>query len=378
MKICFWGDIAGALKGKTNGGGQIQIALLAKALAASGNEVVVLDNEARQAFVTDDGVCVLPIPGWHRGVRMIRTFTHKLPGLYSALKEQHADIYYCRIRNYRHAFSYWAARKVNAKFILGLASDLDIMDFRSRWKYLYTKNSKELWSIFDGLVTEFVYPFLLRKSDQIFVQHIGQRDLLLGKERESLLFPNLIDPEEIPGSLPLAGEEFVYVGRLDRRKGFHEFYQLVKSAPGHSFKVIGPPRHKQGHIMYEKFKLLPNVRLLGELSHRETLKEIANSVALISTSPMEGFPNIFLEAWACGVPVLSLYVDPGDVISKENLGIIAHGNLDLLLNGLDSFKESGRDKERLKAYVMKNHVLTKEKINEIDILFNKIAVKGYA
>ena len=33
MKICFWGDIAGALTGNTSGGGELQIALLAKALA---------------------------------------------------------------------------------------------------------------------------------------------------------------------------------------------------------------------------------------------------------------------------------------------------------------------------------------------------------
>ena len=34
MKICFWGDLVGALTGNTNGGGELQIALLAKALAS--------------------------------------------------------------------------------------------------------------------------------------------------------------------------------------------------------------------------------------------------------------------------------------------------------------------------------------------------------
>ena len=45
MKICFWGNIAGALKAKPDGGGELQIALLAKALAKAGHEVVVIDYE---------------------------------------------------------------------------------------------------------------------------------------------------------------------------------------------------------------------------------------------------------------------------------------------------------------------------------------------
>ena len=45
MKICFWGNIGRALKGRTSGGGELQIALLAKALAKGGHEVVLLDYE---------------------------------------------------------------------------------------------------------------------------------------------------------------------------------------------------------------------------------------------------------------------------------------------------------------------------------------------
>ena len=50
MKICFWGDVAGALRGKTSGGGELQIALMAKALRKSGNEVTVLDREIEEEF----------------------------------------------------------------------------------------------------------------------------------------------------------------------------------------------------------------------------------------------------------------------------------------------------------------------------------------
>ena len=55
---------------------------------------------------------------------------------------------------------------------------------------------------------------------------------------------------------------------------------------------------------------------------------------------MEGFPNIFIEAWACGVPVLSLHVDPGGVIKKEGLGEIADGNINTLVIGNGSISDT--------------------------------------
>ena len=129
MKICFWGNIAGALTGNTSGGGELQLALLAKALARSGHEVVIIDYNTTEDFITADGIKVFKIKGWNNGIRIIRTFTHRLPQLYWSLKAQKADVYYCRIRDFRHILAFWAARKVKAKFILGLASDLDAMTF---------------------------------------------------------------------------------------------------------------------------------------------------------------------------------------------------------------------------------------------------------
>jgi hypothetical protein len=137
MKICFWGGITNALTGNTDGGGELQIALLAKALAKSGHEVVVIDYKTKEDFVTQDGIKVFKIKGWNKGFRMIRYVTRRIPELYRSLKKQKADIYYCRIRDFRHILAYWAARKSNAKFILHMASDLDAMSFKERWKNYY-------------------------------------------------------------------------------------------------------------------------------------------------------------------------------------------------------------------------------------------------
>jgi glycosyltransferase involved in cell wall biosynthesis len=370
MKICFWGDIASALTGNTAGGGELQTALLAKALAKAGHEVVVIDYNVKESFVTHDGIKVFGIIGWNKGLKIIRSLTHRLPELYRSLKAQKADVYYCRIRDFRHILAYWAARKVKGKFILGLASDLDAMNFIMRLKYYHLVSSGSLWSFSSGMLIEIIYPFLIRKADLVLVQHEGQKAILAKKNIHCCVFPNLIEPNQPePASADLP-EHFIYVGSLDKRKGFGDFFNLVTRTPGYLYKVVGRPRDKTAHLHYGKLKSFKNVLLLGRLSHAETMFQIANSKALISTSPMEGFPNIFIEAWACGVPVLSLYVDPGDIIKREELGEVAHGNLDKLLLSIDTVQNANDFSKRAKLYVERNHLLNANKIKEISLLFS--------
>lgn len=372
MKVCFWGNIAGALNGNTDGGGELQLALLAKALARGGNEVVVIDYKTPEDFITADGIKVFRIKGWNDGIKVIRTFTHRLIRLYKSLKDQKADIYYCRIRDFRHIIAFWAARKVKARFVLGLASDLDAMNFWMRLKYNHLVSESGLWALSNGFLIEIVYPFLLRKADLVLAQHEGQKNILSKKNINSLVFPNLFDLPEVPFVSSQAKKDFVYVGWLDKRKGFTTFFEIIKKSSGHTFKVIGPPSDKTGVLYFEKLKSFPNVTLLGKLSHPETLCHIAHSKALISTSAMEGFPNIFIEAWACGIPVLSLFVDPGGIIEKEELGDVTHGNVEQLLMAMKDSDDFDRVADRARAYVENTHTLNAKKIKEVSSIFSGI------
>jgi len=376
MKICFWGNIAGALKGSTDGGAELQIALLAKALARAGHEVVILDFQAAEEFTTNEGVKVLRIKGWDNGLRFLRTFTHRLPGIYNGLKAQKADVYYCRIRDFRHILAYQAARRVKARFVIGMASDLDAMAFLSRLRHRKVSYSSGLWGLVNGLLIEIIYPYLLRNADLVLVQHEGQRKILDDRNISSIVFPNLVELSMVPTSNGIPEHDFVYVGELSQRKGLPEFFSIINKCPFYKFGVIGPPGDRSGHAFYNDLKSLHNVTLYGKLSHAEVLNQIINSKALISTSRMEGFPNIFIEAWACGIPVFSLYVDPGGVILREGLGMVANGDLCKMVEAMGSIENSGSFMQKAKSYVENHHELNEMKITEVDNLFTDLCKKG--
>jgi glycosyltransferase involved in cell wall biosynthesis len=376
MKICTWGDVASALEGKTSGGGELQIALLAKVLAKSGHEVVIIDLMTDKDYITEDGIKVVQIKGYHGGIRLFRFFTQRIPKLYENLKAQKADVYYSQIRDFRHILSLWAARKTKGIFVIQLASDLDALGLRKRLKHDYLTHFDGLYWFLNILLIELIFPLVVRKADMVLVQHEGQKQVLAKKGIKSIIFNNLIELNEIPNGPDPVRTDFSYVGALDKRKGFAEFHELAKRTPSSTFKVVGSPRDNTGYKYFEKLKSFKNVTLFGSLSHTETMKQIYNSKALISTSPMEGFPNIFIEAWACGLPVLSLSFDPGGVMKKENLGTVADGEIDKLISAMDSVENTEEFAKRAKDYVENNHIVNEAKVKEINDLFDKLLSLG--
>jgi hypothetical protein len=215
MKICTWGEVASALEGKTKGGGELQIALLAKALARAGHEVVNVDLSAKKNYITEDGVMIFPIEGYNDGIRFLRFFTHRLPKLYSSLKAQKADVYYCQIRDFRHLLAYWAAKKNKGIFVLQLASNLDAMGFSMKLKYDHLTSFGGVYWLLKVLLTEIIFPKLVRKADMVLVQHEEQRKILLDRGINSIIFNNIIELNGMPEVSNSERHDFSYVGSLN-------------------------------------------------------------------------------------------------------------------------------------------------------------------
>ena len=360
MRFCFFGNISAALKGRTPGGGELQIALLAKALALKGHEVVIVSPDSVENFTSPEGIQFISVPDWNKGLRVIRLFLYRIPRLKKVLIQQNADYYYVRLRSYMQIIPFWASKKVAGKFIIAAAHDFDVSSFSKKFKYNYKPKFNLFRFLTFDLPSDLVFKYLLNQADYILLQHSGQNTNLNSAKGKIALFPNIFDFSNItpePVENPIK-DYFVHPGALSILKGTQNLYKLINLLDKNILIVIvGQPTDKESEKLYTQLRKIKNVVLKGRLSHKDTIQLISNAKALINTSNFEGFPNIFLEAWASGVPVISLNVNPGNVLNKYNLGIYCEGNLNKMKKSIESFKNDGFNKEKLISYVSEFHNL---------------------
>lgn len=352
MKFCFYGSgIYDALIGNPPGGAELQVALIAKALSEKENQVTIIDNKGIGATTRVGNIAVFfTTKSRIIGLRLI---FEKIPNSFRYLIKAKADYYYVRGFSYLYLIAAFVAWQVNAKFILGLASDIDVLSFSKRFQYIYKiRTSVFNWLKYD-LPSSLAGAIILRKADFRLVQHSFQQKALFKRNLESVIFPNIILPVTIKQD-PIVSDCFVYVGSLNERKGLSELLLLIENCKGIKFKIVGQP---QGNFAIEKIKLFKNylnVQYIGQLPRELVLNEISTSKGLISFSKMEGFPNTFLEAWSFGIPVFSLWVDPGSVIEKFHLGQCFEGDIESMTAFLKSYILAGQS-EHIKKYVVQNH-----------------------
>jgi glycosyltransferase involved in cell wall biosynthesis len=83
-------------------------------------------------------------------------------------------------------------------------------------------------------------------------------------------------------------------------------------------------------VTEERARRLPNVEFLGFVPHEEIREQFLAADMLVSTSEpaREGFPNVFLQAWSAGLPVVTT-CDPDGIIASHGLGSACESTDDL-------------------------------------------------
>jgi glycosyltransferase involved in cell wall biosynthesis len=103
-----------------------------------------------------------------------------------------------------------------------------------------------------------------------------------------------------------------------------------------------------------------NLAFLGPKRAAEVTQLLIQSKLLVNTSTFEGFPNTMLEAWSVGVPVVSLNVDPGHVIQREQIGRVS-GTFENLCRDVEQIAHTSELNcamgEQGLAYVRQQHSL---------------------
>lgn len=165
------------------------------------------------------------------------------------------------------------------------------------------------------------------------------------------------------------------VGRLsqqERYKGFDEVIralpELRKTIPALKYVICGEgPDRPRLEALVEKFKVNDNVVFAGFIPEDQKADYYRIADAYVMPSSGEGFGIVFLEAMACGVPVMGSILDGGrEALLDGRLGVLVNPRVEAdvvdgirrtlartrgVPPGLDSFSNS-KFRERVSSIVM--------------------------
>ena len=161
----------------------------------------------------------------------------------------------------------------------------------------------------------------------------------------------------------------ISVGGLVERKGFHRVIEvlpgLLARHPRLLFLIVGgagPEGDYQATLnaRIQALGLGDRVRFLGQLAPDAlSLPLSAADVFTLATSN-EGWANVFLEAMACGLPVVTTDVGGNaEVVCEPELGtIVPFGSAEALASaldeGLDRSRRGAWDRSHIRAYAQEN------------------------
>jgi glycosyltransferase involved in cell wall biosynthesis len=161
------------------------------------------------------------------------------------------------------------------------------------------------------------------------------------------------------------GPVLVTVGALVERKGFHRVIELLprllEKHPGLVYLAIGGPGpegdwSEQLHEQVRRLGLESQVRFLGPVAPARLKEPLSAADLFVLATSNEGWANVFLEALACGLPVVTTDVGGNrEVICRDELGLVVpFGDAEALAGALEQALERSWNRDAIIAYAREN------------------------
>jgi glycosyltransferase involved in cell wall biosynthesis len=247
------------------------------------------------------------------------------PSLYRTLQKIDPCLIYQRVAcGYTGVCALYSRRR-GVPLVWHVAHDTDVMPENLDRSRNFVRLRLEKWAVEYGL----------RRATRIVAQTRRQSELLqrnYGRTADAVIFNFHPPPRETidkEGALTV-----VWIANLKPWKRPEVFVRLAQSFGGRGdvrFIMVGapaPPSDSQAALM-RSIDAAPNLQYVGRKSHEEVNELLARAHVFVNTSTHEGFPNTFVQAWQRDVAVVSLSVDPDEVLKREQVGIAAHTEQDL-------------------------------------------------
>ena len=166
-------------------------------------------------------------------------------------------------------------------------------------------------------------------------------------------------------NLPEGASVLVTVGALVERKGFHRVIELLPALrqrfPGLVYLVVGGPSPEgdmgaQLQRQVAELGLQDTVRFLGPLPPEALRVPLSAANVFVLATRNEGWANVFLEAMACGLPVVTTAVGGNaEVVCRPELGrVVPFGDAQALHAALEQALRQPWDAAEIRRYAAAN------------------------
>jgi len=302
MHVCFvapyaWPVLSRDPALKVVGGAEVQQVILARLLVRAGYRVsMVCCDYGQPSPVEVDGITVHKAFKPDAGVPLFRFLHPRLTGVWRAMRAADADVYYQRSSAMWTGVVAAFCRRYGRGSIYAGASDRDFVVGEEQIRF-----ARDRW----------IYRRGLAAVDAIVAQNKAQVETCRKYHgREAVLIQSCY---ELPTNNQRKEKNLIlWVGTIHDQKRPELLLEMARRLPHRRFAMIGgaSPRGERFQAGYyesirEQAAQLENVAFTGFLPLAEVEQWFDRARVLVSTSVFEGMPNVFLQAWARGVPIVS-------------------------------------------------------------------------
>lgn len=188
-----------------------------------------------------------------------------------------------------------------------------------------------------GKIAQRYYSKLVKLSDGIITLNSSSQQYTLKKYgKTSTVIPNFL-PDDVFKNISLCNKDYasikkcLYVGHITRAKGCNVIIEVAKLMPHITFTMVG--------FVSEEIKQLNkpnNIIFTGEISKEQVVEYMVQADLFIFPTLSEGFPNVIMEAMACGLPVVATGVGAiPDMIEGKGGIIVDIGNVNGFVDAIN-------------------------------------------
>ena len=183
-----------------------------------------------------------------------------------------------------------------------------------------------------------IYKASLRLAARLALQSEQQRELAVRAlpRSDPVVIPSFAEPGPSPNG---AGQYFLWADRLVEYKLPDRFVELAEALPEARFRMVACPGPETPPEWPSASRRRPSVSPTSSCCRPVAAAGCSTRCRTpwrSSRPRASSVPNTFLEAWARGVPVLSLNVDPDAKIANNDIGVAADGSMERLIEGAAS------------------------------------------